>query len=112
MRRNILLVFCGAVLLAACQGRQDVAVVGTVYNSDVANALQQYQGNATKKRAELVFDSDATAQSCDEYLRLIATSPLKEDVNNQLAKGEYLLCEVPAIIGNKQLSAGRQDVSL
>ena len=110
MTRSTLLVLSLGVFLVACQGRQEAVVVGAVYNSEVASALQQYQSNFNKKRAVLVFDSGAKAQTCNEYLRLIATVPLKEDVNNQLVKGEYLLCEVLAIIGEKKLSAGRQDV--
>jgi hypothetical protein len=100
----------GAILVA-CQGQQDVAGTGSVYNDQVAKALQQRRDADTRKRAMLAFDSGATAQTCGEYLRLLANSTLKEDVNNQIAKGEYLLCEVLAMIGDKKLGAGRQDVA-
>jgi len=112
MIRNLFFVFTLGVFLVACQGRQEAAVVGAVYNSEVTNALQPQRENFSKKRAALTFDSGASAQSCDEYLRLLATSALKEDVNNQLAKGEYLLCDVLALIGDKKLPAARQDVAL
>ncbi len=108
MTRNMLVVFALCGLLLACQGRQEGVVAGAVYNVELATALQQYQESFNKKRATLTFDSGATAQTCDEYLRLMATTVLKEDVNNQLAKGEYLLCEALAMMGDKKLSAGRQ----
>lgn len=108
MKRNLLFLFIMSFFLAACLARNEAAAVGSVYTDDVAAALQQRATN--KKLAILVFESGATAQTCDEYMRLIAVTTLKEGVNNQLAKGEYLLCEVLAIVGDKKLSPGRQDV--
>lgn len=110
MTRDLFFVFALSVLLAACQERQETTVVGSVYNSELANALQQRQ-IFNKKRAAIAFNSGTTAQTCGEYLRLIAESTLKEDVNNQLAKGEYLLCEVLAMVGDKKLTVGRQDAT-
>ena len=109
MTRNIFFLLAMSYFLAACQGQNEAVAVGSVYNDEAANALQP-QRVKNKKLATLAFDSGATAQTCDEYTRLIAIATLKEDVNNQLAKGEYLLCEVLAIVGDKKLRPGRQDV--
>lgn len=110
MTRNLSFVLALSFFLAACQGRQEVTTVDAVYSSELANALQQ-QEISNKKRAMLVFDSGATAQTCDEYLRLLAGAALKEEVNNQLAKGDYLLCEVLAMVGDKKLGAGPRSVT-
>lgn len=111
MTRIVFLVCALGVALAACQGQQGMAAAGFVYNDQVAKALQQRHDADTRTRATLTFDSGATARSCGEYLRLLTGSILKEDVNNQIAKGEYLLCEVLAMVGDRKLDAGRQDVT-
>lgn len=110
MTRIVFLVCALSVVLVACPGQQGVAA-GSVYNDQVAKALQQRRDADTRTRATLMFDSGATARFCSEYLRLLAASTLKEDVNNQIAKGEYLLCEVLAMVGDRKLDAGRQDVT-
>lgn len=111
MTRNLIFIFALGVLLSACQERQDGAAVGALYNSELAYALQERQF-FNKKRTTLMFENGATAQTCSEYLRLIAGSALKEDVNNQLAKGEYLSCDVVAMIGDKKLSVPGKDALL
>lgn len=111
MIRRLFAVCALSVFLGACQGQQETAIAGSVYNDKVANALQQRRDSDNKKRALLTFDSGATAQTCGEYLRSIAVSALKEDVNNQIAKSEYLLCDVLAMVGDRKLGAGRQDAT-
>lgn len=111
MTRIVLLVCALSVALVACQGQQGVVAAGSVYNDQVAKALQQRRDADNRTRATVMFDSGATARSCSEYLRLLAGSTLKEDVNNQIAKGEYLLCEVLAMVGDRKPDAGRQDVT-
>jgi len=108
MIRKLFAVCALSVFLGACQGQQEAAIAGSVYSDQVVNALQQRRDNDNKKRASLTFDSGATAQTCGEYLRLMAVSVLKEDVNNQIARSEYLLCDVLAMIGDRKLGAGRQ----
>ena len=98
MIRKLFAVCALSVFLGACQGQQEAAIAGSVYSDQVVNALQQRRDNDNKKRASLTFDSGATAQTCGEYLRLMAVSVLKEDVNNQIARSEYLLCDVLAMI--------------
>lgn len=111
MTRKPFFIFVLSVFLAACQNHNEVTVVGAVYDDEVMHALQQPQENDNKKRTPIVFDTGEIAQTCSEYLHLIAGAALKEDTYNQVVKSEYLLCEVLAIIGNRKLSAGRQDVT-
>lgn len=107
MIRNIAFIIVVNVLVAACQERREVSSV-TLYNSELANALQDRQ-ILNKKRAALTFESGTTAQNCGEYLRLSASSMLKEEVNNQLAKSEYLACDVAAILGDTKYTLVRKD---
>ena len=111
MTRNLLVVLALSGFLTACPGQQAVTAIGSVYNGQVASALQQRQENFNKKRATVEFDSGATAQTCGEYLRLIVGATLKESVNNQLARNEYLMCEVLAIVDNRKFSDGSQGVA-
>lgn len=94
------LVFTGfAVLLSACQTPYE----GAVYNSVVMQAMQQRGETLKRQRATLQFESDASARTCDEYLRLIATGRVKEGVANELVKSEYLVCDVVALAGAQKL---------
>ena len=109
MIRNIFFVVLLSVSMLGCDARPQ-AVVGTVYNRELADALQNRQ-IFKKKRAALTFDSGAVAQNCAQYLRLAGGSPIKEDVANQLAKSEYLLCDALALIGDKKSATGPHDVA-
>lgn len=111
MTRNLFVVVLSG-FLAACPSQQAVTDIGSVYNGKVASALKQQRENYDKKRTMVEFDSGAAAQTCGEYLRLVVGSTLKENVNNQLARSEYLLCEVLTMVGSKKLSTGSQDVAL
>lgn len=109
MTKNIVFFVLLGASMTGCDARRQV-VDGTVYNRELADALQR-PAVFDKKRAALTFDSGAVAQNCGDYLRLIATSPIKEDVANQLAKSEYLLCDVLALIRHQKLATGTQDVA-
>ena len=109
MIKNLTFVVLLSVSMLGCEVR-DKAPVGAVYNRELADALQR-RDVFDKERAALTFDSGAVAHTCGEYLRLVGSSPIKEGVTNQLAKGEYLLCDVLALIGDKKLAAGAQDVA-
>lgn len=111
MTKTLFFIFALSVSLAACQSQHEKTVIGAAYNSELTKALQQHQKVFNKKRAVLTFDSGASAQSCDEYIHLMATTALKEDINNQLAKSEYLLCDVLALTGDNKLSEEEHDVS-
>ena len=105
MTRKLFFVTAFSVLLAACQGQHE----GVAYNVEVIKALQQHEATLKQKRTELQFDSGASAQTCEDYLRLSATETLKEDVANQLVKSEYLVCDVLALVGKKKLGSGHPD---
>lgn len=104
-------VFASSVFLMACQSQNESAVIGAVYNEEVMNALRKPQESYNKKRTPIIFDAGTTAQTCGEYLHLIAGEVIKEDVNNQMVKSEYLLCDMLAIVGDKKPDAGRQGVT-
>lgn len=99
-----------SVSLLGCEVPPKGAVVGTICNREVADALRQ-RDILDKKRAALTFDSGASAHTCRDYFRLIGSSSVKEDVTNQLAKSEYLLCDVAAVIGDKKLVTDVRDVA-
>lgn len=110
MIKDVFFVLLLSVSLLGCEAPPKGAVVATVYNREVADVLQQ-RDILDKKRAALTFDSDATAHTCSDYFRLIGSSNVKEDVTNQLAKSEYLLCDVAASIGDKKVAMGARNVA-
>lgn len=69
--------------------------------------MLQREETLRKNRTALQFESGASARTCSEYLHLVASDPLKEGVANQLAKSEYLICDVLALTG-KQKPGSRQ----
>ena len=109
MTKSVALVVLLSVSMLGCDARTQAAV-GAVYHRELADALQR-PAVLVEKRAALTFDSGAVAQNCAEYLSLIGRSPIKEDVANQLATSEYLLCDALALIGDKKLAAGPHDVA-
>lgn len=110
MTRGLILVFVFGALLAACQKQQAPVALGVVYNNELTNALQQPEV-FKKKRTILEFTSGATGQTCEDYLQLTVSSTVKEEINNQMVKSEYLVCEALALIGDKQLTAADTNVA-
>lgn len=108
MIKNFFVVLLGVSMLGCATRPQ--AAGGAVYNRELADALQR-PAVVEKRRAALTFASGAVAHNCGEYLRLIGRSPIKEDVANQLAKSEYLLCDALALVGDKKLASGTRDVA-
>lgn len=111
MTRRLFVVCVLSACLVGCQSQKEASDADAVYNAQVAHALQHKQENDSKRRTTIAFESGATAQTCGEYLRLVGGSALKEGVNNQQAKGDYLLCEVLALVGNRKLGPARMDIA-
>lgn len=106
MKKQIVLAVALIVFQSACQTKVDAPVLVAVYKGDVANGLNQYSETYNKKRVAVEFESGLVAETCGTYNRLIKTATLRESVNNQIAKSDYLLCDVLAIVGNKKYGEG------
>ena len=50
--------------------------------------------------------------SCNAYSKEVEKSKISEGVNNQLAKSEYLLCDVLGLLGNKSFSTVKSRVNM
>ena len=109
MIKNLTFAVLLSVSMLGCEARHQ-ATIGVVYNRELADALQR-RDVFDKKRAVLTFDSGAVANTCGEYLRLVGSSPIKEDVTNQLSKGEYILCGALALVGDNKLATGAREVA-
>lgn len=112
MTKSISILFAIVTLLTACNIKNNATNGATVYSADVLASLAQYTASYNKIRTAVEFESGGKAETCDAYARLAKQFTLKEDIAVQLAKSEYLICDVLAIIGNKKVSAGNKAADL
>ena len=73
-----------------------------IYNQQVREAYQHYASTLTEKRNDLVFENGDKANDCNTYLKASKASAIGEGVNNQIIKGEYLVCDVLSLLGKRQ----------
>lgn len=106
MTRHIILAVATIAFLTACQTKADAPVLVTIYKDDVVSGIKRYRETYNKKRVAIEFESGLVAETCDTYNRLMKATALKEGVNNQIAKSDYLICDVLAIVGNKKHGEG------
>lgn len=99
----------GSVLIVSqtvCNADNDVPRSALVYKTEVISALKNRQDAYSKRRTVVEFESGDKAETCAAYIQLMRESRLKEDVNNQITKSEYLICDLLAIVGNKKIEEG------
>jgi hypothetical protein len=106
MNKFAVILFLNSLSLAACQANRPVAPAIMVYDDTLVPLLQDYTGAINQKRATLEFATGEKAGDCASYIQMSKTTSLKEDVNNQLVKSEYLVCDVLALIGKRGFNAG------
>lgn len=72
-----------------------------IFDEDLAEAYQNFDRSAAKKRREIKFESGAAAANCNDYWRELEKSTVKEDVANQLFKADYVQCDALKILGKQ-----------
>ena len=107
-----MLVLVSAITLFSCSAEKDTSINIHVFNTDVASSLNNFKQSFNSKRAELEFISGVKVNNCDSYSKEVKKSKVSEGVNNQIAKSEYLLCDVLGLLGNKSYSAIKPDVNM
>lgn len=88
-------------VLASCQA--NAGRVNYILNQKLANSHQQYEETMKADRSAISFSMNQTAQNCSTYLALVESNKLDESVHNQLAKSEYLVCDVLGILSAKRV---------
>ena len=111
MKSNMLVLVL-AITLFSCSAENDTPISTRVFNADVASSLNNFKQSFNSKRAELEFISGIKVNSCDTYSKEVENSKISEGVNNQIAKSEYLLCDVLGLLGNKSYSVKKADVNI
>ena len=99
----------GSVLIVSqtvCNADNGVPIPALVYKAEAAAALKNRQNTYSKRRTVVEFESGAKAETCSAYIQLARKSRLKEDVNNQFAKSEYLICDLLAVVSDKKVEEG------
>ncbi|MBI5750625.1 MAG: hypothetical protein HZA59_00585 [Hydrogenophilales bacterium] len=109
MTWKLILAVMAIAFQAACQTRIDAPVAVTIYGDGVLNGVKQYSETIHKKRGVIEFESGLAAETCETYSRLIKEAVPKEGVSNQIAKSDYLICDVLEIIGNKKYREGARE---
>lgn len=94
------------VSLAVCDASNDVSKPAMVYKAEAILALKNRQDTYNKRRVAIEFESGTKVETCGAYIQLVGETILKEDVNNQISKSEYLICDLLAIVGNKKIEEG------
>ena len=89
-----------AALLSACDTKNKIKTETVVYNSNVREAIGQYEKELVRQRNEIVFENGAKAKNCDSYIKASMASRIGEGVNNQIIKGDYLVCDVLLLLGH------------
>ncbi|MGD9386157.1 MAG: hypothetical protein PVF28_06350, partial [Thioalkalispiraceae bacterium] len=109
--KTIILTILTTLLLTACERgpQDDVSIV--ILNKQLAKAMQQYQASYKKRRTELEFENGERVTTCAEYLTANKASLIKEGVNNQIIKNEYLECDVLSLLGDSSFTREKQKVS-
>ena len=103
---KIYLIFISSIVLISCNAEQDLSSEKNihnhyVYNSSVSNSLHNFNKAFNKLRTELEFESGVKVNNCKSYEKQIITSQLKDGINNQIVKSEYLICDALILLGNK-----------
>ena len=109
MKLNILVLF-SAITLFSCGAENDTSNNIHVFNTLVASSLNNFKQSFNAKRTELEFISGVKVNNCDDYSKEVKKSKISEGVNNQIAKSEYLLCDVLGLLGNKSHSVMKADI--
>lgn len=95
------------VFQTACGASGHASILITAYNAETIKALHQYDQTLRKRRPPLEFKSRTVAETCETYIQAMRETAPDEGVNNQIAKSEYLICDVLAIIGRKNVTGER-----
>ncbi len=111
MKLNML-VLVSAITLFSCSVEKDTSITTHVFNADVASSLNNFKQSFNSKRAEIEFVSGIKVNSCDAYSKEVIKSKISEGVNNQIAKSEYLLCDVLELLGNKSYSVMKPNLNM
>lgn len=92
--------FCFILLIniLSCQSNQ-ATDTHNLLDPELALAFSSLKDTMGDAKRSLAFDNGKHANNCDSYLQLIKASQVSETVNNQITKGEYLICdEISALI--------------
>jgi len=97
-------------LLLACANEAPSAG-GVILNQDLAAAQSQLEASLVEGRSPLSFGEGKEATNCKSYYELSSKYKMDEGVQNQLAKSEYLVCDVLKILsGASKPDAGVQHI--
>lgn len=99
-------------LLSACDSKQERKSEVVIYNADVAEAVSQYKTTYKLKRTEVTFANGIRVNNCEAYIQANKSSKINEDINNQLVKSEYLICDVLSLIGEAKFSVSKNNSNL
>lgn len=110
--KKIILFMISAIILLACEAKQADTSGITVLNDDMALVLGQYQEAYNRQRTQIEFENGTMARSCVAYITASQVSHLKEAVNNQLVKSEYLECDVLTLLGNQKFRKAKESVNI
>lgn len=89
--------------LVGITGCSDHPANGTsveIYNDRLGSQYLNYDTAWREKRSDIMFENGEGADDCASYVALFKKSKLKEGVNNQLIRSEYLVCEALYLIGD------------
>lgn len=98
-------------LLPACDLKQTEKKEIHIYNADAAEAISQYKLTNKLLRTEIVFANGEKANNCEAYIKASKSSRINEAINNQLVKGEYLICDVLFLVGDEKFSVSKNNAN-
>ncbi len=107
-----LLVLVSTITLFSCGVNKDTSMSTHVFNADIASSLNDFKKSFNSKRAGLEFVSGIKVHNCNAYTKEVKKSKISEGVNNQIAKSEYLLCDVLGLLGNKSYSLVKPNLNI
>lgn len=99
MKKILFFIFSSTILIA-CDAKQPSVPVINVLNPDMAQAMGQYLKTFSRHRNQIEFNDGTIASNCTAYIKASRVSNIKQGVNNQLFKSEYLECDVLTLLGN------------
>lgn len=111
MKRKIFVVILSFTLFS-CNSEQSEFNKTQVFNPVVASSLNNLSKELKNRRTVLEFMSGAKANDCNTYLAEAKSSEIKEDINNQMVKSEYLICDALNLLGGKPYSVVNADQSM
>lgn len=107
-----MLMLVSSIILFSCSAEKDTTITTHVFNADVASSLNNFKQSFNSKKVELEFVSGVKVNNCDVYSKEVEKSKISEGVNNQIAKSEYLFCDILDLLGNKTYSVMKPDVKM